>query len=41
MYRYGLVGNCHVAALVSDEGSMDWLCLPRPDSPPAFGRILD
>jgi GH15 family glucan-1,4-alpha-glucosidase len=41
MYRYGLVGNCQVSALISDAGAIDWMCLPRPDSPPVFGGILD
>lgn len=41
MYRMGLVGNCQVSALVSEEGSLEWLCLPRPDSEPVFGRLLD
>ena len=41
MYQFGLIGNCQISALISAHGSIDWLCLPRPDSPPVFGRILD
>lgn len=41
MYPYGLIGNCQISALISTQGSIDWLCLPRPDSDPIFGRILD
>lgn len=41
MYDYGLIGNCQVAALISQNASVDWLCLPRPDSPPVFGKLLD
>jgi GH15 family glucan-1,4-alpha-glucosidase len=38
---YGFLSDCHTAALVSFDGAVEWLCLPRFDSPSAFAALLD
>ncbi len=38
---YGFLSDCEVTALVAPSGNVEWLCLPRMDSPSVFGAILD
>ena len=37
----GVIGNCQISALVERTGSIVWCCLPRFDSEPTFGALLD
>lgn len=40
-YDYGVVGNCIIAAIISDTASIDWLCMPEFDSASVFAKLLD
>jgi alpha,alpha-trehalase len=39
--QYGFLSDCESCALVAPSGNVEWLCLPRFDSPSVFGSILD
>jgi alpha,alpha-trehalase len=38
---YGFLSDCEVTALIAPSGNVEWMCLPRMDSPSVFGAILD
>ncbi len=38
---YGFLSDCEASALVASNGNVEWMCLPRMDSPSVFGALLD
>ena len=39
--EYAFLSDCEDNCLIAPDGSVEWLCLPRPDSPSVFGALLD
>ena len=39
--NFGIIGNCKSSALINEDSSIDWSCLPEFDSPSVFCKILD
>ena len=38
---YGFISDCEVNTLVAPSGNIEWMCVPRPDSPSIFAAVLD
>ena len=38
---YAFLSDCETTCLISSAGSVEWMCVPRPDSPSVFGALLD
>ena len=38
---YAFLSDCETTCLIARNGSVEWMCVPRPDSPSVFGAILD
>ncbi|WP_024803341.1 glycoside hydrolase family 15 protein [Nocardia sp. BMG51109] len=38
---YAFLSDCETSCLIARNGSVEWMCLPRPDSPSVFGAMLD
>ena len=38
---YGFISDCENSCLIAPDGAVEWMCLPRPDSPSIFGALLD
>ncbi|RJO70142.1 glycoside hydrolase family 15 protein [Nocardia panacis] len=38
---YAFLSDCETSCLVASNGSVEWMCVPRPDSPSVFGAMLD
>jgi len=39
--NFGIIGNCKSAALINEDSSIEWFCLPQFDSPSVFGKVID
>lgn len=38
---YAFLSDCETTTLIAPSGNVEWLCIPRPDSPSVFGAMLD